>query len=148
MARKSPGALRVTRAPRPKHARHGSRPARSATEVDGVSRRTQSAISRIEARHLSPGAVGRALRSYRRLLRRPGRYLSLSSGGCPCCDDIEPREDLATALRALPPRAHRELRRLVDPLDEEFLRRTLPDPNASRIPWAADAWWRQRIMEP
>ncbi|AJC60501.1 hypothetical protein GZL_07953 [Streptomyces sp. 769] len=37
---------------------------------------------------------------------------------------------------------------MVTRLDEEFLRRTLPDPSAASVSsWHAAAWWRQRIRE-
>ncbi|MEU5936177.1 hypothetical protein [Micromonospora sp. NPDC047187] len=58
------------------------------------------------------------------------------------------RDVLGDAMRRLPTAASRELRRVVDPLDDEFLRKTLPDPRAAEpSPWHAQAWWRQRIRE-
>ncbi|WP_460431606.1 hypothetical protein [Amycolatopsis echigonensis] len=67
---------------------------------------------------------------------------------CPCSDPVEARDDLEAALRALPRRARAELRRIIAPLDDDFRRRTLPDPAASSLSrWHASAWWRQRLHE-
>ncbi|MEU4399028.1 hypothetical protein [Micromonospora orduensis] len=61
---------------------------------------------------------------------------------------MDQRDVLGEALRRLPAAARRELQRLVDPLDEEFLRKTLPDARAAeRSTWNAQAWWRQRLRE-
>ncbi|WP_327034430.1 hypothetical protein [Micromonospora ureilytica] len=58
------------------------------------------------------------------------------------------RDVLDDAMRRLPAAARRELRRVVEPLDEEFRRKTLPDPRAAELSaWHAQAWWRQRIRE-
>ncbi len=51
-------------------------------------------------------------------------------------------------MRLLPRAAGRELRRVVEALDEEFLGKTLPDPRAAELSvWHAQAWWRQRLRE-
>ncbi|MFF3764086.1 hypothetical protein ACFYYR_08370 [Streptomyces sp. NPDC001922] len=90
--------------------------------------------------------MAEALEFYGQFLRRPGRYLYVGLGDCPCCDPVGARDVLADALNRLPPSARRELRRVVARLDEEFLRRTLPDPRAAaRSAWHAKAWWRQRL---
>lgn len=125
-----------------------ARDRRSATPIPGVSRRTQTAIEIAETRQLWAGCVSRALDRYRRFLRRPGRWLYVPWPDCPCCDPVDARDELEAALRALPRGARAELRRVVAPLDDEFRRRTLPDPTASSISsWHAAAWWRQRLHE-
>lgn len=141
MARKPPGAIRAQRWP----ARSDAAPVR---QVSGVPRRTRAAIDQIEAGYLGHGAVAETLHQYERFLRQPGRYLYLPWDDCPCCDPTEARDVLAEALRRLAPAARAGLRRLVTPLDAEFLRRTLPDPVAVSVSsWHAEAWWRQRIRE-
>jgi hypothetical protein len=52
----------------------------------------------------------------------------------------EVRAVLEVALHALPPRAARELRGLVDPLDELYLSRSWPDPTVS----PNEGWWARR----
>lgn len=141
MARRPPGAIRSQRWP----ARSDTRPIR---QIPGISRRTLSTIHRIEAQHLGRGAVAKALHQYERFLRQSGRYLYLPWDECPCCDPTDARDILEEALRRLPPAARAGLGRIVAPLDEEFLRRTLPDPRAASVSsWHAAAWWRQRIRE-
>lgn len=51
---------------------------------------------------------------------------------------------LEALLHALSPRAARDLRALIEPLDERFLRRTVNDPFAP-----PDApWWMSRVKRP
>lgn len=141
MARKPPGAIRARRRP----ARGVVAPAR---QVPGVSHRTRAAIEQTEARYLWQGAVAEALHQYERFLRRPGRYLYLPWDDHPCGDPTDARDTLEAALRHLPPAARPGLRKIVAPLDAEYLRRTLPDPFAASLSaWHAEAWWRQRIRE-
>jgi hypothetical protein len=122
--------------------------ARSPTPIRGLSRRAQNAIESAEARHLWPGCVSQALDRYRRFLHQPGRWLYMPWPDCPCCDPVEARDDLDRSLAVLPPRVRAELRRVIAPLDDDFRRRTLPDPTANSIsPWHAAAWWRQRLHE-
>jgi hypothetical protein len=118
--------------------------------IDGLSSRTNAAIIRLQIRHPDISSVATALAGYRRAVRRPGRWLDLRLDGCPCpnCDPVYQRDVLEKALRWLPPAASRELRRIVSALDEEFVRKTLPDPSASRLSaWHAQAWWRQRLQD-
>lgn len=141
MARRPPGAIRSQRWP----ARSDTDPIR---QIPGISRRTQSAVHRIEAQHLGPGVVADALYQYERFLQQPGRYLYLPWCECPCCDPTDARDILDDALRRLPPAARAALGRIVAQLDGEFLRRTLPDPRAASVsPWHAAAWWRRRSRE-
>ena len=143
MARRSPGSLRV-------QSRSAGHVAGTIRPIDGLSSRTNAAIVRLQLRHPGIGSVATALASYRRAVRRPGRWLDLRLDRCPCpsCDPVDQRDVLEEALRRLPPAASRELRRIVNALDEEFLRKTLPDPSAFRLSaWHAQAWWRQRLQE-
>ncbi|GGP90815.1 hypothetical protein [Streptomyces melanogenes] len=111
-------------------------------------RRTRAAIVRVEAQLLGYGSVAQALDQYRRFLRRPGRYLYLPWDPCPCCDPAEARDTLEEALRHMPPAARAGLRKIVAPLDEEFHRRTLPNPWSPSVDARhAAAWWRHRIRE-
>lgn len=119
MARKPPGAIRAIRAIGPQRCR----PVR---QIPGISRRTRSAIHRIKARHLGRGTIAEALYRYERFLHQPGRYLYVPRADCPCCNPTHARDVLADALRKLPPPARAGFRRILTPLDEEFLRRTLP----------------------
>ena len=100
------------------------------------------AISRLERDRLWPGAVAQALRRWSQLAHRPGRALS-DGCGCPLCDRLlttEVRAVLEMALHALPSRAARELRGLVEPLDELYLARSWPDPT---VP-PEEGWWVRR----
>ncbi|BCY10640.1 hypothetical protein [Actinoplanes sp. L3-i22] len=114
-----------------------------AQPVEGLSARANAEVARLQGRH--PGIeVRRALVGYRRSLRHPGRIHFHDDHGLD--DDVlEQRDMLGDAMRLLPAAAGNELRRLVDPLDDEFLRRTLPDPLAPTVPWQRDGWWHQRI---
>lgn len=113
-------------------------------------RRTPGALraDQPEARDLWAERVSPALDRYRSFLRQPGRWLYLPLSDCPCCDPVDARDDLDAALRVLPRRDRAELRRILAPLDDDFRRRTLPDPTAWSLSlWHASAWWRQRLYE-
>ncbi|MET7950800.1 hypothetical protein [Micromonospora sp. NPDC005324] len=144
MARRSPGALRAL-------LKSAGRNAGKIRPIDGLSNGTNAAIARLERGQPGIGSVATALDGYRRTIRRSGRWLDLSPDNCPCpgCGNaVEQRDVLGDALRRLPAAARRELQRVVDPLDEEFLRKTLPDPRAAKLSsWHAQAWWRQRLTE-
>lgn len=80
------------------------------------------------------------------MLRRPGRYLHLYPESEVFWDVVTIRDQLEQELVALSPRRRRQFRRVVEPLDDELRRRTLPDPDAAATsPWHAAAWWRQRL---
>ncbi|MGW0580590.1 hypothetical protein ACWD25_32640 [Streptomyces sp. NPDC002920] len=137
MPRSRPSRLRAARPVR----RHRS----SARREPGLPRASSTlaaAVVLLEHRRLWPGAVAQALRQWSRHARRPG--LALSGGcGCPLCDPLSSTEERAVlelALRALPPRPARELRLLVQPLDELFLSRSSPDPFAP----SDEGWWTRR----
>ncbi|WP_433202542.1 hypothetical protein ACQP00_32540 [Dactylosporangium sp. CS-047395] len=103
--------------------------------------------------HVRPGHTAYLLRRYRRFLRRPGRVLWLEAAECSCgdCqyDDMAVvRDGLEEMARRLPPAASTELRRLLDRLDDEFERRTVPDPvprtgrRGEELPW-----WHLRVYQ-
>lgn len=142
MARKSPGALRA-------QSKLAGQDAGKINPIDGLSSRTNAAIVRLQLRHPKIGSIATALTSYRRAIWRSGRWLDLLNDcPCPSCDPVDQRDVLEGAMRRLPPAARRELRRVVDALDEEFLRKTLPDPRAAKLStWHAQAWWRHRLRE-
>lgn len=143
MARRSPGALRAQSKP-------AGRDAGKIRPIDGLSIRANAAVARLQLRHPEIGSVATALVGYRRAIRGAGRWLDLGLDDCPCstCDPVDQRDVLGDALRLLSVAARRELRRVVDALDEEFLRKTLPDPRAAELSaWHAQAWWRQRLRE-
>ncbi|MFE6039059.1 hypothetical protein [Streptomyces sp. NPDC056452] len=129
---------------RPAHVRAGLSPKHPAphTPVDGLDARAQADVIALERSRLQPGAVARGLRSWRAQLSRPARTLALTGDDMyPCCEDHCGRAVLETALHALPRRSARRLRALVEPLDAEFISRTLPDPHA--CPEAP--WWTGRM---
>ncbi|RQX17629.1 hypothetical protein DDE19_10730 [Micromonospora ureilytica] len=142
MARRSPGALRAP-------LKSAGRNAVRLRPIDGLSKGANAAIVRLEGTHPGFVPVATALDGYRRAIRRSGRWLDLGDDcSCPGCDVLYQRDVLGDAMRRLPTAAFRELRRVVEPLDEEFRRKTLPDPRAAELSaWHAQAWWRQRIRE-
>jgi hypothetical protein len=91
-----------------------------------------AAAARLERDRLWPGAVAQALRQWSRIAHSPG--LALSGGcGCPLCNPFymtDERAVLELALHALPPRVSRELRDMVEPLDERYIASSWPDPTA------------------
>jgi len=113
--------------------------------VPGLDSRSQHEIGTIEwktardwARHgLWPGAVGEALTAWRRIARRPETRLALP---CGCCGR-HPRALLEEAMNDLTAPTARLLSDLVSSMDEEFYRRTLPDPHRP----ADSPWWERRF---
>lgn len=147
MPRKSPGALRAeTRLVRGQ--------ARTFSQVRGLRRNAQAAVWRLEARRFWPGYLREALIQYEGFLRQPGRWLYVPLADCPCHDVVGGRDNLQAMLKALPPRARRDLGRIVVKLDAEFERRTLPDPFASELlcsVWydpPSRPWWHLRLTKP
>jgi hypothetical protein len=145
MPRRPPGALRAA----PRAHRAASCPY---SQVRGLGRSAQAAVRRVEARRFWPGFLSGALTTYGDFLRRPGRVLYLPVSDCPCCDVVDARDDVEEMLHALPPRARRELGRVVARLDAELERRTLPDPfAAAQAPnWRHQRrpWWHLRLAGP
>lgn len=96
------------------------------------------AVHRWERERGTPGQVALCLRIWTQMVRRPnfGHY---RRGWWDV--EYEVRETLEAVLRCLPPRAARELRDMVRPLDEIYLANTAADPFAE----PDDRWWRRRL---
>lgn len=113
------------------------RPGRTIRQVSRVSTSTLRAIADLERARLRPGEIAEALDGWARLARGPARKLdNPASEACPCCpgnDQVEHRDVLRMALHALPTNAARELRALVQPLDEIFLSRSVPEPGTAYL---------------
>ncbi|MEU9917872.1 hypothetical protein [Streptomyces sp. NPDC051001] len=107
--------------------------------------RTRAAIRRVEADHLWPDAVAVALSRFEWAFKEPGRYLS-GPGDSPGIEIEDGRDDLEVALLYLPAGARADLGRLVERIDVEFERRTVPDPGWMSE-WTAGRWWWWRIRE-
>ncbi|MFG2983450.1 hypothetical protein ACGFYQ_19740 [Streptomyces sp. NPDC048258] len=152
MPRKRPGALRAERG-----GFEGRRPPAWAWELPSVDRLSPAPSAEVHwALGARSGNVAGLLSMYRRFLRTPGRRLWLVTSGCPGCpgcalDDVAVvRDELAGHYRALPPEARRALGRVLRLLDEEFRRRTFPDPDPPAAHWADRsggpyAWWHRRL---
>ncbi len=132
MPRKRPGRLRTL------HPR-ALRPGDTIPQVDRVSASTLRAIAELERTRLRAGAIAESVRRWAVFVRSPARELDdCAPEPCPCpnCQRRDPvvcRAELRTALHALPTTAARELRTLVQPLDETYLARALPDPKTAHI---------------
>jgi hypothetical protein len=109
-------------------------------------RGAQAAVKRPEAQRFGPGYLSEALGQYEQFLRQPGRWIYVPLADCPCHDVLGGRDNLQAMLHALPSAARRELRQIVARLDEEFERRTLPNPHAPAEP--GNAWWHRRLTKP
>ncbi|MFE0308808.1 hypothetical protein [Amycolatopsis sp. NPDC058986] len=114
----------------------------------------------LERARLRPGAIAEALAGWARFVRGPVRALDdytpedCTCPGCRWDDPVVRREALRLALFALPAKASRELRALVEPLDEVYLSRSIPQPEMAYLrtlltekplgdhfrPWAADTF--------
>ncbi|PZG02138.1 hypothetical protein [Micromonospora deserti] len=126
--------------------------------VDRLSPATSAAIHLVEHRsrdwHVRPGNAAVLLRTYRDFLRRPGRQLRLFTSPCPACpscmylDIAIVRDGLEAVAHALPLGPGSELRRLLGELDDEFRRRTQPDPRRWRDrSGRPPPWWHRRRYE-
>ncbi|SDD85045.1 hypothetical protein [Glycomyces harbinensis] len=108
--------------------------------IPGASGALQAAVVRLEHAdaRLTPGDIAQAFTQWRRWVHRPVRQLSTGAGSCPCpsCGTWS-REVLERTAHRLPPRQARELRRLLEPLDERFLSRTVPVPARFEHRWWA-----------
>lgn len=152
MPRKRPGALRAARA----DFEH-SRPPAWAWATPPVDRLSPAAGAGVYwALGARAGDVAGLLSLYRYFLNRPGRRLWMVPSGCPGCpgcalDDVAVvRDELADHYRDLPPDARRALGRVLRLLDEEFRRRTYPDPDPPAVQltdWSGRpyAWWHRRL---
>ncbi|WP_329124498.1 hypothetical protein [Streptomyces sp. NBC_01353] len=90
--------------------------------------------------------VADALARIERAFKQPGRYLKASPVCRPGLEVEDARDDLEEAMHHLPHGARDDLGRLIARFDDEFERRTLPNP------WQANdrtggGWWWSRIRE-
>ncbi|MFJ5938894.1 hypothetical protein [Streptomyces sp. NPDC093071] len=114
--------------------------------IRGVSARTRAAVRRVEEERVRPGAVADALARFEWAFRQPGRYLNASEVWQPGLEVEDARDDLEKVMLHLPLGARRDLGRLIARIDEEFERRTLPNPRPVRVR-ALDGWWWARTRE-
>ena len=115
--------------------------------IPRVSARTVAEIHRVERVRYWQGATYRALNHWRRTVYRRGPWTIYPAIDeyLGCCDSVGYcRGTLEVMCHLLSPRARRELRAVLAPLDERFLARTLNDPYAS----PHDPWWRRRVETP
>ncbi|MFE5808633.1 hypothetical protein [Streptomyces sp. NPDC056491] len=112
--------------------------------VPGVSAATLAAIARVEHRRFRRGDTYRSLRHWHRTVYQRGPWIIYPAADDDhgCCDSVGwCRGTLESICHLLPPRARRQLRAVINPLDERFLARTLNDPYAA----PDDPWWRRRL---
>ncbi|MBT2396608.1 hypothetical protein [Streptomyces sp. ISL-100] len=93
-----------------------------------------------------PDAVADALARFEWAFKQPGRYLNASQVWEPGLEAEYARDDLEEAMLRLPRGAQRDLGRLIARIDDEFERRTLPDPGPVNERRVGDWWW-SRIRE-
>jgi hypothetical protein len=93
-----------------------------------------------------PNAVADALSRFDWAFKQPGRYLNASQVRQPGLEVEDARDVLAEAMLHLPRGARRDLGRLVDRIDDEFERRTLPNPGPTSE-GTEGGWWWSRIRE-
>jgi hypothetical protein len=91
--------------------------------------------------------VAVALARFENVFRQPGRYLNGPQDMSPGIEIEDVRDDLEMVLERLPPGARVDLGRLVQRIDEEFERRTLPNPGPVTTRWNSGRWWWWRIRE-
>jgi hypothetical protein len=106
--------------------------------VLGLPRGSARLIDAVRRWEPHPGAVAWSLRIWADAVRRP-HYIHYRSRTWDFPHEV--RETLEAALCALPTRAARELRELVQPLDDIYLANTSNDPFAAR----GDPWWKRRL---
>ncbi|MFJ6373748.1 MULTISPECIES: hypothetical protein [Streptomyces] len=92
-----------------------------------------------------PNAVANALSRFEWAFKQHGRYLNASQACSPGIEVEDARDDLEWVMRHLPPGAKRDLGRLIARIDQEFERRTLPEPNYIEL--AIFGWWWTRMRE-
>lgn len=106
-------------------------------EVDRVSAATSRAIREFERARSDPGLVAQSLRTWSRFVHGPARAivadLRYTDDWHDADDPFTARCMLRTALTAMPRKAARELRTLLEPLDERYLARSLPVPEHAHI---------------
>jgi hypothetical protein len=137
MPRKPPARVRAAAHPRRRTALPSGR---ANGGIRGASSALQGAIARFEHDdpRLQPGDVAAAFRVWHRIVSGPARRARDHAlhADCEWCNPPS-RDVLELALHRLPRRAARELRELVEPLDERFLRLTIPLPSKPPGPWWA-----------
>ncbi|WP_326560951.1 hypothetical protein [Micromonospora sp. NBC_01796] len=121
--------------------------------VPGLSPAALAQLAHIERTKLRGHSVAGALWLCQQFVKQPSRvlYLPMDEDSCVCHGLPVARALLDEALAALPEWAGRKLRQAVERFDQEFLDRTLPEPNAaSHRPhwterryedWSAQEWW-------
>lgn len=92
---------------------------------------------------LSPERIAVALAGWKWMSRQSRRDLDDASNDYVEYSGPTARDVLDVAIRALPKRFARELRKLVSPLDEAVAAKTLPDPFAD----PARPWWHRRLTD-
>lgn len=117
-----------------------------ASRIPQVSALTRAAIRRVEEQRLRPDLVATALTQFEWAFRQPGRYLNASQVWEPGLEIEDARDDLEEVMRYLPRGARADLGRLITRIDDEFERRTLPDPGQMHE-WTAGRWWWWRTRE-
>jgi hypothetical protein len=85
---------------------------------------------------LWPGATAEALAGWSRTSHNPAAF---KAHPCDCCGRTS-RQLIHEILEMLSTPSARALMQLIQPLDEEFLRRSLPDPRSP----SAWPWWDRR----
>lgn len=120
MPRRRPGRVRAAAPRRPR--RHDD-----TTAIRGLSSAATAEVRRIERqkKYLWPGSVGAAVVRWRSFVDEPSRRLwEYETSGCTewaCCGDPwEAREHLEVVMLSMSRRRARELRSLVEALDERY----------------------------
>lgn len=102
-----------------------------------VSAATSRAIREFERARSHPGLVAQSLHAWSRFVHGPARAivadLTYTDDWHDADDPVTARYMLRMALAALPGKAARELRTLLEPLDELYLTRSLPVPEHAHI---------------
>ncbi|OLZ65558.1 hypothetical protein AV521_31370 [Streptomyces sp. IMTB 2501] len=91
-------------------------------------------------------AVADALARFESAFKQSGRHLNASQVWRPGLELEYARDDLEEAMLRLPRGARRDLGLLIARIDDEFERRTLPDPGPVNE-WTVGGWWWSRIRE-
>ncbi|MFD8013551.1 hypothetical protein [Streptomyces sp. NPDC058955] len=103
-------------------------------------------MRRVEDERMWPDVVARALASFEDAFKQPGRYLNAPEVWQPGLEVEYARANLEEVMLHLPYGARRDLGRLIARIDDEFERRTLPDPGPVGE-GKEGGWWWSRIRE-